>query len=111
MTGPDRVAYNWVTVLYQVKGVVSFAWKVIGLPGPNCFISGLLWPGRRSTSASMLKDPKLAALRGKLPKPQTLSLSFESAVFHDNWQGVIEFQFKTEKAQEFYDAMRTIGVQ
>jgi hypothetical protein len=56
-------------------------------------------------------DPKLAAFRVDLPKRHTVSLSFESSVFHDDWQGVIELRFNTEKAQEFFDVLSAIGVQ
>lgn len=55
-------------------------------------------------------DPKISKIYVKLPEPQTLSISFESSVFHDDWKGVIEFRFKTEKSQEFCDVLRSSGV-
>ncbi|MFO8011391.1 MAG: hypothetical protein R6U89_11390 [Dehalococcoidia bacterium] len=53
-------------------------------------------------------DPSLSALCVKLLEPDKISLSFEAAVFHKDQRGVIEFQFKTEKAPEFYDVMGAI---
>ncbi len=56
-------------------------------------------------------DPKMSFLYAKLVKPQTITLSFESAMFHSDWQGIIELQLGTEKAQEFYDVLVALGVQ
>ena len=44
-----------------------------------------------------------------IPKGHTLSISFESSVFRDGWSGVIEFQFKKEKARQFHDVLKSIG--
>ena len=56
-------------------------------------------------------DPKISLLYIELIKPQTIAISFESSMFHDDWQGVIEFRFKTEKVQDFHDALTAICVQ
>ncbi len=55
-------------------------------------------------------DPGLSALCVKLLEPEKISLSFEAEVFHKDRRGVIEFQFKTEKAPKFYDVMGAIGL-
>lgn len=52
----------------------------------------------------------MSFLYAKLLKAQTIALSFESAMFHDDWQGVIELRL-TEKAKEFYDVLMALGVQ
>ncbi len=54
-------------------------------------------------------DPKISELYVNIPAKETLSISFESSVFRDGWSGVIEFRFKTEKARQFYDVLRSIG--
>ena len=54
-------------------------------------------------------DPRMAELVCDAPDARTLSLSFESSVFRPGWEGVIEFRFKTDKALQFCDALRSIG--
>ncbi len=53
----------------------------------------------------------MSFLYAKLLKAQSIALSFESAMFHDDWQGAIELRLGTEKAQEFYDVLTALGVQ
>lgn len=54
-------------------------------------------------------DPKVSALHVTLPKAETLSIAFESSVFREDLRGVMEFQFNTERAQHFHDALESIG--
>ncbi len=56
-------------------------------------------------------DQKISEIFVNIPKEKTFSISFESSVFRNGWSGVIEFQFKTEKSQQFYDIFRSIGAQ
>jgi len=56
-------------------------------------------------------DPKLSSLYVELLDPQRFSISFESSVFREDWQGVVEFRFRSEKAQEFHDVLTALGVQ
>lgn len=56
-----------------------------------------------------IDDPKLSELLVSTPDPQTLSLSFESSVFREGWQGVVEFRFHTEKALQFADVLKSLG--
>jgi len=58
-----------------------------------------------------VQDPLISSLFTELLDPHTLSISFQSSLFHKNWEGVIEFRFKTEKAQEFYNALIEKGLQ
>ena len=64
---------------------------------------------KRQISISV-DDPKLAALFVDLPAPETLSLTFESSDFQDDWHGVIELQFKSDKARQFFDVLSDHGV-
>lgn len=54
-------------------------------------------------------DPKISALHVSLPKAETLSIAFESSVFRENWAGVIEYRFNTERARLFHDTLISIG--
>jgi hypothetical protein len=54
-------------------------------------------------------DPKIACIHIGTPSNEMLSISFESSVFRDGWEGIIEFKFKTEKAKLFYQALSSIG--
>jgi hypothetical protein len=54
-------------------------------------------------------DPKVSVLQVTLLKAETLSIAFESSVFREEWSGVIEFRFNTERAQLFHDTLRSIG--
>ena len=56
-----------------------------------------------------INDPKVSEIYVDALNDYTLSLSFESSVFRDGWQGVIEFQFKTEKALRFCDTLISVG--
>jgi len=56
-----------------------------------------------------IDDPKLSELFVCTPDPQTLSLSFESSVLREGWQGVVEFRFHTEKALQFADVLGSLG--
>lgn len=58
-----------------------------------------------------VEDPRVSGLYVNLPKAEKLSIAFESAAFRDGWAGVIEFQFNTEKARQFYDALKSVGAQ
>ena len=56
-------------------------------------------------------DPRVANLHSELMGEDRICISFESAHFHSDWQGVIELRFSTEKAKTFYDALLHLGVQ
>ncbi len=56
-----------------------------------------------------VEDPKLSKLYVNVPRWQTLSISFESSVFLDGWEGVIEFRFNTDKALKFQEVLRSLG--
>ena len=64
--------------------------------------------GKRQINISV-DDPRVSELRVALPEAQTLSIAFESAVFREDWRGVMEFRFNTEQARLFHDALRSIG--
>lgn len=54
-------------------------------------------------------EPKISELHVSTPDLQTLSLSFESSVFRERWQGVVEFRLQTEKAPQFANVLRSLG--
>lgn len=56
-------------------------------------------------------DPRIAELYVDVPKPDTLSISFEAGVFREGWSGVMEFRFNTEKAEQFRDTLTSLGAQ
>lgn len=58
-----------------------------------------------------VKDPKVLKLYVDVPEEKKLSISFESSIFREGWEGVIELSFCTEKALLFRDAFLSIGVQ
>jgi hypothetical protein len=58
-----------------------------------------------------VEDPKISHIFVDVSKAETLSIFFESSVFRDGWTGMIEFRFRTEKAQQFYEALKAIGAQ
>ena len=64
--------------------------------------------GKRQINIAV-DDPRVSELQVALPKAQTLSIAFESGVFREDWCGVMEFRFNTERAQLFHDALRSIG--
>ncbi|ACN16466.1 hypothetical protein HRM2_33910 [Desulforapulum autotrophicum HRM2] len=66
--------------------------------------------GKRQINISV-KDPKIVSLYVDTPTKQKLCISFESSNFRDGWQGVIEFQFRTDKAFLFREALAAIGAQ
>jgi len=58
-----------------------------------------------------VNDHRISELFVDAPNEQTLIISFESSVFRDGWQGVIEYRFKTQKALQFQDVLTSKGVQ
>jgi hypothetical protein len=66
--------------------------------------------GKRQISISV-DNPRLAELYADAADQEKLSVSFESSVFRDGWQGVIDYRFKTNKAIQFQDALLSLGVQ
>jgi hypothetical protein len=64
--------------------------------------------GKRQINISV-DDPRVSEFQVTLPKAETLSIAFESAVFREDWRGVMEFRFNTERARLFHDALRSIG--
>jgi len=65
--------------------------------------------GRRQINIGT-DDPKVCELFVEVPDGNTLSISFESSAFCEGWQGTMVFKFKTEKANQFADALKAIGV-
>ena len=55
-------------------------------------------------------DPRVANLHSELVGEDKICISFESAYFHSDWQGVVELRFKTEKVHTFHDALLHLGV-
>lgn len=64
--------------------------------------------GKRQINMSV-EDHRLSELYVSAPDEETLSISFESSVFREGWEGVIEFRFDTEKAIQFRDALGALG--
>jgi hypothetical protein len=64
--------------------------------------------GKRQMNISV-HDPKLSELRVEAPDQESLSISFESSVFREGWQGVIQFRFKTDEAHWFQDVLGHFG--
>lgn len=57
-----------------------------------------------------LDDPgKLSKLYVNIPQDNVLSVSFDSSAFHEKWTGMLEFQFKTEKAGDFKRVLTEYG--
>jgi len=63
--------------------------------------------GKRQINISVA-DPKISELYFNAHDENRLSLSFESSLFRDGWEGVIEFRFKTEKALQFCGALKSL---
>ena len=59
----------------------------------------------------LVEDRKLSSLYVELLDPRRFAISFESSVFRQDWEGVIEFRFRSDKAQEFHDVLTGLGVQ
>lgn len=66
--------------------------------------------GKRQINISV-EDPGIANIFVEAPEEEKLCLSFESSSFRDDWEGVIKFEFNTDKALEFRDALLVAGVQ
>jgi len=54
-------------------------------------------------------DPKIRKIFVDRPEKDILSISFESSTFRSGWDGIMEFQFYTNKAREFSDVLKSIG--
>jgi hypothetical protein len=66
--------------------------------------------GKRQINIGV-NDPKVENLWVECPDDNKLCVSFESSVFREGWEGVIEFRFNTDKAIQFRDALVAIGAQ
>lgn len=66
--------------------------------------------GKRQINIAV-KDPRIASIYAETTKEQKLCLSFESSNFREGWEGVIKFEFNTDKAHQFHDALVAIGAQ
>lgn len=55
-------------------------------------------------------DPRVAHLHSELIGEDRICISFETAHFHSDWQGVVELRYQTEKARTFHDALMHLGV-
>jgi hypothetical protein len=62
--------------------------------------------GKRQINISV-DDPRVSELQVTLPRAETLSIAFESSVFREDWRGVMEFRFNTERAQLFHDVLKS----
>lgn len=58
-----------------------------------------------------IDNPKIYRLIFNCKNNETLSICFESSVFREGWEGEIEFRFKTKKARQFCDSLKSIGAQ
>ena len=56
-------------------------------------------------------DPRVADLYSELMGEDRICISFETAHFHSDWQGVVELRFRTEMTHTFHDALLHLGVQ
>ena len=53
-----------------------------------------------------LADERLRRLQVSLEEGDTLCISFDPSIFHDDWSGTIEYRFRTPQAQAFIEALR-----
>jgi hypothetical protein len=58
-----------------------------------------------------VEDSKGRHLHINVPEPGRRSISFEPSEFRDRWSGVIEFRFRTDRAEAFREALRAVGAQ
>ena len=89
--------------LYRSEGFSG--WLAITKERALCYT---FWKPQINISVS---DEKVSQLYVDVPNDQKLSVSFESSDFREGWEGVIEFQFNTEKALLFRDAFISMGAQ
>jgi hypothetical protein len=64
---------------------------------------------RRRQISLAIDDPNISELYFENPEENLLVIAFEASVFRSDWQGVMKFRFKTEKAEQFCNALRGIG--
>ncbi len=64
---------------------------------------------RRQINISV-DDPNISNLYCELISPDKIRISFDASLFKDNWHGIIEYEFNTPKAKDFYDLMIKIGI-
>ena len=57
-----------------------------------------------------LDDPRLRSLHVTTAHPGWLTIWFESARFHDDWRGVIEFRLKTANAAQIKQELISLGL-
>lgn len=83
----------------------------------EAFLGCLLVTSRRLLAASFGKrqiniavdDPRLKNVHVRQNGFDQLAISFEAALFREGWQGVMELQFKTERASDFNCKLRAMG--
>lgn len=63
-----------------------------------------LWPVLEQEGIAV-SDPRIANLYVDTTAEQNLCISFESSIFQEGWQGVIQLVFHTEKARQFSDVL------
>lgn len=56
-----------------------------------------------------VRDPKMTHFYVNIPRKNEFALSFESSSFQEDRQGVIEFLYRTEKANKFYEVFICLG--
>ena len=56
------------------------------------------------------EDPRLRSLHVTTAHPGWLTIWFESARFHDDWKGVIEFRLKTPNAAQLKHELISLGL-
>jgi len=59
----------------------------------------------------LVDDPGVASLQIGNPTKDILTISFESSNFRDEWKGIIELKYKTEKAHSFSRLLSDICAQ
>ena len=54
-------------------------------------------------------DPRIRDLYVEAPADDWLCISFESSNFHKQWEGIMEYHFRTKKALALQSALLDIG--
>lgn len=62
--------------------------------------------GNRTAINIRFDDDRFSQMSFERERENVLVIGFESALFHDNWAGKIEFRFKTDQAGVFLDELR-----
>jgi len=58
-----------------------------------------------------LADSRLSGLRCSIEDRDTLLVEYDASLFNENWSGLVECRFKTEKARLFLEQLLRYAVQ